>query len=85
MFACGQLAAVPPEPGNFCYPACYSHVQCALTRSMAFWSRAFRNKNLLEENLSRASVIRLQLSRSCVGRIGMDLYFDSMKELGHKG
>ena len=23
-----MLAAVPPVPGNFCYPACCSNVQC---------------------------------------------------------
>ena len=58
-------------------------------RSMCPWrsgrgSFEISEASRLEENLSRASVIRLQLSRKCAGRIGIHLYFDSMKELGHQ-
>ena len=53
--------------------------------SMAFWPRIFRNfrSELTRKKIFLANVTRLQLSRKCVGRIGIHLFFDSMKELGH--
>ena len=52
---------------------------------MAFWPRIFRNfrSELTRKKIFLANVIRLQLSRKCAGRIGIHLFFDSMKELGH--
>ena len=57
--------------------------------SMVFLPRFFRNvsqsSELTWKKIFLANVIRFQSSRSCTGRIGMHLYFDSMKELGHYG
>ena len=69
-------------PGHFCYPACCSNVQCVHGVLAAHLSK-FQKRADLKENLSLANVIRLQLSRKCAGRIGIHLFFDSMKELGH--
>ena len=80
LFACGQLAADHPCQGTFV-------TQCAVRTfnvSMAFWPR-FQNfrSELTRKKIFLANVIRLQLSRKCAGRIGIHLFFDSMKELGH--
>ena len=54
--------------------------------SMAFWPRVFRNfrSEPTWKKIFLANVIRLQSSRKCTGRIGIHLYFASMKELGHQ-
>ena len=51
LFACGQLAAVPPVPGNFCYPAFCSNVQC-VHGVLAAGLPKFQKRAGLKENLS---------------------------------
>ena len=64
-----MLAAVPAVPGNFCYPACCSNVQCVRGVLAAHLSKSQKRADL-QENLL-ANVIWLQSSRSCTGTIGM--------------
>ena len=45
------LAAVPPVPGNFCYPACCSNVQCVHGVLAAHLSKSQKRADL-KENLS---------------------------------
>ena len=73
-----MLAAVPPVPGNFCYPACCANVQCVHGVLAAHLSKSQKRADL-KENLSSK---RDMASYQCIGRIGMHLYFDSMTELG---
>ena len=81
LFACGQLAADHPCQGTFVTQRAVR----TFNVSMAFWPIIFRNfkSELTRKKIFLANVIRVQLSRKCAGRIGIHLFFDSMKELGH--
>ena len=75
-----MLAAVPPVPGNFCYPACYSNVQCVHGVLAAHLSKS--QKRAEKENLSsKRDMASIESEVHWQDRY--DLYFDSMKELGH--
>ena len=77
-----MLAAVLPVPGNFCYPACCSNVQCVHGALAAHLSKSQKRADLKEDLSSKRDTASIESGR-CTGRIGMHLYFDSMKELGH--
>ena len=77
--ACWPL--FPPVPGNFCYPASCSNVQCVHGVLAAHLSKSQKRAHLKENLSSKRDLASIVSELHWKDRY--DLYFDSMKELGH--
>ena len=73
-----MLAAVPPVPGNFCYPACCSNVECVHGILAAHLSKSQKRADLKENLSSKRDMASIETELHWQDRY--DLYFDSMKE-----
>ena len=55
-----MLAAVPPVPGNFCYPACCSNVQCVYGILAAHLSKSQKRADLKEKLSSKRDTASIE-------------------------
>ena len=77
-----MLAAGPSVPGNFCYPACCLNVQRVHGVLAARLSKSQKRADS-RENLSSKRDTQASVESEVHWQDRYDLYFDSMKELGH--